>query len=170
MTYKKNRMSRIADKTLCLPAGMRSMVLSRIFGRVVPFLATSGLRFDEVSPQKMVVSLRNQRKIQNHIKGVHAAAMALLAETATGFVVGMNMPDNKLMLLKSMHVDYLKRAQGGMCAEATLSAEQIRSMHEQDKGDVTVSVRVTDESGEEPVHCEMIWAWVPQKRQQTPSQ
>ncbi|MGL6072469.1 DUF4442 domain-containing protein [Craterilacuibacter sp.] len=156
-------MSRIAEKTQCLPKTIRTFVLSRIFGRVVPFLATSGLHFDEVGAQKMVVSLTNHRMVQNHIKGVHAAAMALLAETSTGFVVGMNMPDDKLMLLKSMNIHYLKRSQGDMRAEAVLSAAQIERFHTEDKGDITVTVRVSDESGEEPIRCEMVWAWLPKK-------
>lgn len=164
MPPKANRMSRIAARVHSLPVPLRSFVLSRIFGRVVPFLATAGLRFDKADAQEMHVSLRNRRRVQNHIHGVHAAAMALLAETATGFVVGMNMPDDKLMLLKSMHVDYLKRAQGDMCAVATLSTEQIDRFHREDKGDIIVPVRVSDESGEAPVHCEMVWAWLPKKR------
>ena len=31
-------------------------------------------------------------------------------------------------------------------------------------GDVLVAVVVTDESGESPIRCEMVWAWVPKKR------
>jgi hypothetical protein len=31
-------------------------------------------------------------RVQNHIKGVHACGMALLAESATGAVFGMNLP------------------------------------------------------------------------------
>lgn len=164
MQQKKNQMSRIADKASRLPVSMRSFVLSRLFGRIVPFLSTAGVRFEEVGQQRLVVSLRNQRKVQNHIKGLHAAAMALLAETATGFVMGMNVPDDKLMLLKSMKVDYLKRAQGDMRAVATLTPEQIQRMFDEDKGDVLVDVTVTDESGEAPIRCEMVWAWVPKKR------
>ncbi|WP_232503447.1 DUF4442 domain-containing protein [Pseudogulbenkiania sp. NH8B] len=157
-------MSRIADKAARLPEGLRSFVLTRLFGRLVPFLGTAGLCFVEVGHDRLTVSLQNRRKVQNHIKGVHAAAMALLAETASGFVVGMNVPDSKLMLLKSMHVDYLKRSQGSMKATAVLTPDQIRRMHEEEKGDAAVEVVVTDESGESPIRCEMIWAWVPKKR------
>lgn len=62
--------------------------------------------------------------MQNHIKGVHAAAMALLAETATGFLTGLHIPDNRILLIKSLHVDYLKVVEGGLTATATLSTEQ----------------------------------------------
>ena len=36
-----------------------------------------------------------QAQVQNHIKGVHACAMALLAESATGAVFGMNVPGKR---------------------------------------------------------------------------
>jgi len=166
MDYQKNSMSRIADKVGRLPVGVRSTVLTLLFGRLVPFLSTSGLRFEKVGHTQLTVSIRNQRKVQNHIKGVHAAAMALLAETATGFVVGMNVPDDKLMLLKSMKVNYTKRSQGDMRAVATLDDGQILQMYSMDKGEVLVNVSVTDESGESPIQCEMVWAWIPKKRPQ----
>ena len=37
--------------------------------------------------------------------------MALMAETATGFVVGMAVPDDRIPVIKSMKVEYLKRTQ-----------------------------------------------------------
>ncbi len=166
MTTAKNSMCRMVDKTSSLPAGMRSWVITRMFGKFVPFLGTAGLVFEEVGRERMVVSVKNRKKVQNHIKGLHAAAMALLAETASGFVVGMNVPDDKLMLLKSMKVSYYKRAQGDMRAVATLNADQVQRMFVEDKGDVLVDVVVTDESGESPIVCEMVWAWVPKKRKE----
>ena len=33
---------------------------------------------------QVVMTLRNRTRVQNHIKGVHACGMALLAESATG--------------------------------------------------------------------------------------
>ena len=106
----------------------------------------------------------NRRKVQNHIRGVHAAGMVLLAETATGFCVGMNVPDDKLPLIKTMKVDFQRRAVGGMTAVATLRPEQIALMQQQDKGEVTVPVVITDESGQQPIQAEMIWAWVPKQK------
>lgn len=161
---KKNMMCRTVDRFAWLPTGLRQWAITCAFGRFVPFLSTAGLVFEVVTPKELVVSIKNRRKVQNHIKGVHATAMALLAETASGFVVGMNIPDDKLMLLKSMKVDYLKRSQGNMRAMALLGDDQIQQMYEQDKGDILVDVIVTDESGESPVRCEMLWAWVPKKR------
>ncbi|HET8731497.1 MAG TPA: DUF4442 domain-containing protein [Moraxellaceae bacterium] len=159
-----NNLTRVVSKFQFLPPALRATVVSGIFGRVVPFVGTSDLRYEELTPERVVVSIRNRRPVQNHIKGVHAAAMALLAETATGFAVGMNLPDDKLPLIKSLKVDYLKRTQGDMRAVATLTKEQVELIRGTPKGEVLVPVMVTDESGEEPIRCEMLWAWVSKQR------
>jgi len=164
MSSRPNQLSRNLARFEGLPAGLRPGLVSFMLGNVVPMVGSAKLRFEEVTNERVVVTIRNRRRVQNHIKGVHAAAMALLAETATGFCVGMNVPDDKLPLIKSLHVNYLKRAQGDMKAVAQLRPEQIEQIRTQDKGEVTVPVSITDESGGEPIQCEMIWAWVPKKR------
>jgi acyl-coenzyme A thioesterase PaaI-like protein len=164
MTARPNQLSRQLAKFKGLPDALRPGLVSFMLGNVVPMVGTASLRFEEVSSERVVVSIRNRRKVRNHIKGVHAAAMALLAETATGFCVGMNLPDDKLPLIKTLHVDYLKRAQGDMRAVASLRPEQIEQILTQDKGEVTVPVSITDESGQEPIACSMVWAWVPKQR------
>lgn len=161
---RPNQLSRQLSKLSGLPPFLRPGLTSFLLGQIVPMVGTAKLHFEEVSSQRVVVHIRNRRKVQNHIKGVHAAAMALLAETATGFCVGMNLPDDKLPLIKSLHVDYLKRAQGDMKAVAQLSPEQVQQILTQDKGEVTVPVSITDASGQAPIACQMVWAWVPKTR------
>ena len=158
-----NRLSRIVGKIHALPNALQSPALSLLFGSQVKFAGTAKVRVHTLTEQRAVMSIANKRKVQNHIKGVHAAAMALLAESATGFLVGMNMPDNKLLLIKSLKVDYLKRVVGGLTAVASLTAEQIAAMAQQDRGEVLVAVTVTDDSGQQPIACEMLWAWISKK-------
>ena len=131
-----SNIKRVVESSKWLPANIRATVISKIFGKVVPYVGTSGLLYEEITPERVVVSIKNQRKVQNHINNVHAAAMALLAETATGFVVGMNLPDDKLPLIKSLKVSYYKRTQGDMRAVATLTAEDIARIETEPKGEV----------------------------------
>lgn len=159
-----NQISRLVHKLDKLPPRLRQKAQTLMLGTMVPFLGTAGVEFEEVSEDRVVVRIKNRRKAQNHIKGVHAAAMALLAETATGFALGIHLPDDKLPLIKSMKVDYQKRSTGDMRAVATLRPEQVAAIRSEDKGQVTVPVEIRDESGEEPIACEMIWAWVPKKK------
>lgn len=159
-----NAFSRIVAKFDKVPTPLRRWARSKALGSYVKFAGTAGVDFEEISTERVICHIRNVSKNQNHIKGVHAAAMALLAETATGFAVGMQLPDDKLPLLKSMKVEYVKRAQGDLKAVAALNAEQINEVRTLEKGNVTVNVVVTDDAGVEPIKCEMVWAWIPKKR------
>ncbi|NHB58795.1 DUF4442 domain-containing protein [Acinetobacter sp. 194] len=155
-----NRLSKLVKATSKFPKGIRSTVLSKVFGRVVPMVGTAKIRYLEVSHSKVVVKLENHKTMQNHIGQVHACAMALIAETATGFVTGMNVPDSSIVLIKSLHVDFKRPSKGALTATATLTDEQINAMQHSDKGETLVNVIVTDESGEAPIQCQMLWAWV----------
>lgn len=160
-----NRLARTLAKLDVVPAPLRKQVRNFLLRRTVPFTGTARLDFAVMTPEKVEIAIANDRRVQNHIKGVHAAAMTLLAETATGMVVGMNVRDDCLPLAKELRVQFKRRTQGDMRAVAQLSEEQRRQMQAQDKGEVTVPVVVTDASGEEPIVCEFIWAWVPAKKQ-----
>ena len=41
---------------------------------------------------------------------------------------------------------------------------QIEQITTQERGHVTVAVVVTDEGGNSPIACEMVWAWTPKVR------
>lgn len=161
---KKSLLQRTAAAINRLPAFLRPRALSLAVGRVVPFVGTARLRIEELTEERVIASVRNRRRVQNHIKGVHAAAMALLAETASGFAVGMNLPDDKLPLIKSLKVDFKKRTRGDMRVVATLTPEQRERLKTEERGELLVEVHVTDESGLEPIGCTMLWAWVSNKR------
>ncbi len=161
---KSNRIMKIVNATARLPEGIRAKLLSTAFGKVVPMVGTAGVRYDVVSPEQVVCTIKNRRNMQNHIGSLHAVAMALLAETATGFVVGVNLPDDKMPLIKSLKMEYKKLAKGDMKAVATLTDAQRQQIINEPKGEVLVPVVITDASGNSPVEAEMLWAWVPKKR------
>jgi len=146
------------------PEFMRSFLLTKLFCTKVKYAGTSGVKLIKVSAQEVELKLANKKKVQNHIGGVHAIAAAVLAESATGIVFGMNVPDKCLPLLKSMTVNYQRRMQGDLRAVATLTDEQINLINSQEKGDLTIAVKITDESGQQPIECLMEWAWVSKKR------
>ncbi len=155
-----NRLSKLVKATAKLPKGIRSTLWSKAFGRIVPMVGSANIRYLEVSHAKVVVKIENHRAMQNHIGQVHACAMALIAETATGFVTGMNVPDSCIVLIKSLKVDFKRPSKGAMTAVATLTDEQQKLMQSSEKGETLVSVIVTDETNQEPIQCEMLWAWV----------
>ncbi len=155
-----NRFSSIVKKINRAPRALRSFLLSKLFSSQVKFAGTTGIRIEKLDQFESYLSLKNAKKVQNHIGGVHAVAAAVLAESATGIVFGMNVPDNKLPLLKTMTISYQRRMQGNLQAKASLTADQVAQIEAEEKGSVTVPVVITDESKFEPIVCQMEWAWV----------
>ncbi|MDG0864845.1 DUF4442 domain-containing protein [Pelomonas aquatica] len=161
-----NRLQRTLAKLDGLPGPLRGAARNFALRRAVPFTGTAALDFVALTPERSEIRVANRRPVQNHIKGVHAAAMSLLAETATGMVVGMNVRDDCLPLCKSLQVNFRKRATGGLVARAHLTEAQRASMASETKGEVRVAVTVIDEAGIEPIECEFVWAWVPKEKPQ----
>lgn len=157
----ENSISQRLSQLKGLPEKERIVAQTQAMAQYVPFLGTAGLVFDELTPERVRVSIENHTPIQNHIQGVHACAMALLAETATGFVTILNAPDDKLILLKSMNIRYTRKSQGNMYAIAELSEARAQLLQLEEKGSLAIPCKVYDESGEEPIQVEMVWAWLP---------
>lgn len=161
---KKNPLRQFVLKANRYPQSISRWLMTTLFRRTVKLAGTAKLDILGSDLTIATFRIKNRHRVQNHIGSVHAAAMALLAESATGFIVGVNLPGDKLPLIKSMDLKYVKRAQGDMRAEAWLTEAQIARMQTEEKGEVVVAVNVTDEKGIEPVVCEMCWAWIPRKK------
>ena len=147
---KINRLTKAVNIFQKFPESIRTFALSKAMGNVVKYAGTSGLRYEKLTPTECIIVIPNRKKVRNHIGSVHAAAMGLLAETATGFM--------------TMHLEYLKQASGDMKAVATYSDEQVEYIKNNEKGDINVPVVITDGKGIETVKATMIWAWAPKRK------
>ena len=162
--HTPNRLERQLERLKEVPAFARPWFRSVVLGRAVPFTGTARLRYEAMSASSVQIFVANNHKVRNHIGGVHAMASTLAAETATGMVMGMNVRDDCIPVVKDMRVQFKKRGQGAMRAVAMLTDEQRELIRSSTKGEVTVAVTVTDESGNQPIECEFIWAWIPSVR------
>jgi acyl-coenzyme A thioesterase PaaI-like protein len=159
-----NRLSNMVKKINHAPKGIRPWLLTKLFCSQVKYANTTGIHILSIEANRVEIEIANKKKVQNHIGGVHAIAAALMVESATGIAFGINLDDSKLPLLKSMTMDFNRRMQGALKAVATITDEQIAELQNNEKGDMLISVVVTDESNESPIECLMNWAWVNKKR------
>ncbi len=155
----QNQLSQIVKKLDKKPAWLRYRILSYVLGKTINFVGTAGVKCLQLSHQKAIFKLPAKRRVKNHIGTIHAAASALVAETASGLALAMHLPDSKVPLLKSMQIQYIKRSTGWLTAEAFLTQEQIESLHREPKGSFIVACEVLDEMSETPIQCQMEWAW-----------
>ena len=157
-----NRMQRQLGRLNEVPSFLRPWVQSVVLRRAVPFTRTAGLDFVTLRPEQVEIDLRDRPRVHNHIGGVHASAMNLLAETATGMVVGLNVRDDCVPVAKELKMAFRRPARKGtLRAVATLTEAQREQMRAAEKGEVKVQVTVTDQAGAQPVECEITWAWIP---------
>lgn len=159
-----NQVAKMVHMLNKAPSFMRVWLRSKAFGLKIPYAGRASIRVQHLDNIQCVIELRNRRKVQNHIGTLHAASMALAAESASGYLVGMNVPDGKIPVIKKLSVEFNKRTKGNIVAKAHLTDEQINQMKELEKGEVTVAVSITDEEMKEPVNCTMVWAWTPKRR------
>ncbi|WP_367106491.1 DUF4442 domain-containing protein [uncultured Psychrobacter sp.] len=159
-----NQFTKLLSITKYLPAGARATILSKAFGKVVPYVGTTGVYYEMVEPNKVVVSLNNNKSVQNHIGSIHAVAVTLLAETATGFILGLNLPSDRVLLIKSYSVNFYRPLKKGQVAAiATLSDEQRLDILNTPKGEMVIPCVIDDresDSERDPIVVEMTWAWV----------
>ncbi len=160
----ENRLSGYVTKINKLPKFIRPFLLTSLFCTKVKYAGTSGIELISINKKSVLLRLKNRKKAQNHIGGIHAVAAALLAESTTGIVLGLNIPDTRIPLIKSMKISYHRRMQGDLQAEAKLTDQQIEDIMGNEKGTLIIPVEITDDSGEQPIVCEMEWAWIVKKK------
>lgn len=160
-----NQFTKLLSVTKYLPAGARSTILSKAFGKVVPYVGTTGVYYETVEPNQVIVSLNNNKAVQNHIGSIHAVAVTLLAETATGFILGLNLPSDRVLLIKSYSVNFYRPLRKGQIAAiATLSDTQRLDILDTPKGEMIIPCVINDRESDrerDPIIVEMTWAWIP---------
>ena len=142
----------------------RRRLLTRDVGEAIPFAGTAGLGVDLLRPTRVAVTLAPGRATRNHVGGTHAAALTLLAETATGLIVAQNVPGGSVPVLRTLGVDFEHRAEGALRAVATLSVEEVQRIRGGPIGTIEAPVTVTDEGGREPIRATLDWAWLPRDK------
>ena len=160
-----NPFARIADRYRDVPPRLRRPLVTRAIGEVIPFVDTAGCFIEAYTPRRVAVRLDNKTRLRNHLGGLHAAALALLAETATGLVVALNVPDGSSPLLRTMNVSFDEFARDAVQAEATLTDYESAQIQSRSIGQIEVDVTLAAPDDETTlVSGSLKWAWVPEDR------
>ncbi|MDX1589014.1 MAG: DUF4442 domain-containing protein [Oleiphilaceae bacterium] len=159
-----NTLSRLIHRLSPLPEPLQRRAVGLLFGQYSRYFRSNRLKIARLEPLVVTLSLANHRRVRNHIGGIHAVAITLACEYASGLLVGQHVPDRATVVVKSMHVDLHKAYQGSILATATLTEEEALAIREQPKGELKVPVSVTDATGGHPITGYMQMAWFPRKK------
>ncbi len=125
-------------------------VLNRLLWRMVPFNAPHGLRLSHVTPDSLTVELPYRRSNLNHIKGIHACALASLCEYVCGLQL-MNAlgASSYRLIMKTMHMKYFYQAKSPIAVTFGTSREWLEQhvtipLAQNDSTEVDLSVKIYD--------------------------
>ncbi|MCB0324832.1 MAG: DUF4442 domain-containing protein [Bdellovibrionales bacterium] len=138
-------------------------VLNMVLWQTIPFNAPHRLTVTELSANAITVVLPYRRSNRNHVRGLHACALATAAEYASGLVLlQMLQSTDYRLLMKSLHMDYHYQGREDAVVRFSLPFEWIRAevidpLSAQDAVVVSVQAEVKDRSGNHLATARVAW-------------
>ena len=117
---------------------------SRMIGFAAPYSSSIRASVQELEPGRAVLTLRDRRRVRNHLRSIHAAAMMNLCELTGGLLAAASMPADARMIIVHFQIDFLKKARGTLRAQGTCEVPS-----RADHGELPVEVSVRDRDGDE---------------------
>jgi acyl-coenzyme A thioesterase PaaI-like protein len=137
------RMMRVWRRLEPLPAG--KWLFSRLLGFFAPYSGTIGANIVELKPGHALLALRDRRKVRNHLRSVHAIALANLGEVTSGLALMSALPGGMRGIITSLSIEYLKKARGRLLAESRCTPPSITSASEDIAFNVITEIRDAEE-------------------------
>ena len=146
-----NDIMRWWDRLQRFPAG--AWLFSFFLGRYAPYSGSISPLVEALSPGYARVSIRDRKKVRNHLKSIHAIALINLGEIATGLAVLTSITNNMRGIVLGLEAEYLKKARGKLVANAKFELPQ----EIDDQTPVRVTAELLDQSGDVVTRVHATW-------------
>lgn len=124
----------------------------RLLGLAVPYAGTISPDVVEIAPGRARVRMKDRRRVRNHLRSVHAAALFNLGEMTANTALTAAQPAGVRWIPIGSTIAYVKKARGTL--EAISELGPIDWGKEQDLGG---EARILDEAGDLVARVEMTW-------------
>ena len=101
------------------PTFIGRKIFSLLIGFYVPYSGSVSPYIEELSKGSATLSINEKWFIRNHLKSVHAIALANIGELSSGLAMLAALPSNSRGIVKSLKIDYLKKARGKITVKGT---------------------------------------------------
>lgn len=144
---------------LLAPMPFGKWMFSRLVGFMTPYSGTIGAKVELLQPGHGVISLRERRKVSNHLKSVHAMALMNLGELVTGLTLMNSLPNDTRGILTAIQMRYHKKARGLLSAECFCEIPEDNTERE-----MSLSGEIKNEAGELVASAQASWLIGPENR------
>ncbi len=104
-------------------------VLNLTMAYVIPFNRPHGFKVVGIDDDTIISCAPYRRKNHNHLRGIHACAIATIGEFSAGFLLLSKLDLTQYRLIMSkLEVEYLYQAKQEITAKANLSEEEFQRM------------------------------------------
>lgn len=93
-------------------------IFSRMLGFFIPYTGSIKALVLELKPGLAVIAIRDRSGIRNHLRSIHALALANLGELTTGLALHFALKDHDRAILTKLEAAYHKKARGLITAKA----------------------------------------------------
>jgi acyl-coenzyme A thioesterase PaaI-like protein len=94
-------------------------VFSRMVGRAAPYTGSIRAKVVALERGRSEVRMEDRPAVRNHLRCVHAVALANLAELTGNLAVAYALPDDARFIVAGMDLDYVKKARGPITGRCT---------------------------------------------------
>ncbi len=138
-------------------------VLNTIAGRVIPFNRPHGFNIEAIGEDFVRTGSGYRKSNFNHIRGIHACAIATIAEFSAGFLLMIKLdPARYRLIMSNMEVEYIYQAKENIfsesrCSNERLNTEVIVALKNQELVTVRMESRIFDASGNDIALAHTTW-------------
>ncbi len=102
-------------------------LLENALGRFVPFNRSHRFKVDSISPYSLRIKAPYRKSNLNHLKGIHACAMATIAEISSGLLlIGILDPKKYRIILQKLDLEYHYQAKSDTIARFEIDEDWLQ--------------------------------------------